>query len=164
MKQVTLTFHRSELLDDVERIADLLSHGMPKDNHIRHMLADICQDGNLDRLARSMSLAYHLCEGFLHRYTRTDADDDNVLCNGFGWPEIYLMTLNIPDNFSEGSVVLVEKLIHEYICAYVIWDYLSLTHYEQAAEWYAKLGTLEEKIKNTTQIPGGRYRRPLQPF
>lgn len=164
MKQVTLTFYRCELVDDIERMADLLSHDMPKETHVRHLLADIGQDGNLDRVARSMSLAYQLCEGFLHRYTRTDANNGSMLCNAFGWPEVYHMTLNIPDNFSEGSVALAGRLVHEYICTYVIWDYLSLIRAELAPEWYTKLGKLEENIKNTVQLPGGRYRRPLQPF
>lgn len=164
MRTTTISFRRDELIADVERMADLLSHDLAKESHVRHMLADICQDGNIDRVCRSMSLAYQLCQGFLHRFTRTDIGDNETFCNAFCWPEAYRMVLNVPDNFSEGAVTLVGHLVHEYICTYVLWDYLTLLRSELAAEWNSKLSSLEEQIKNAAQLPGGRYRRPLQPF
>lgn len=164
MKNIILTFHRDELLKDIERMADLISHDMSQETHTRHLLADIVQDGNVDRVVRSLSFAFEWCASLLRRFTPTETEDGDRLCNKFGWEETYTLSLSVPDKFTERAAMLAEHLIHEFICVYVLWDYLSLIRPDLAGEWYARLMALEEKIKDAIQMPGGRYHRPLQPF
>ncbi len=58
-KLVFLIFHRKELLYDIENNAYIQGDIMDKgDEHRRHQVIDIGQDGNVDRVTRILNLAY----------------------------------------------------------------------------------------------------------
>ena len=84
-KQVTLVFKREELLYDAENYSFVEGDIMQaEDEHARHQVFDIGQDGNVDRVTRILNLVHSECVEMLFPYTKEEISDkqeplDNVM-------------------------------------------------------------------------------------
>lgn len=164
-KNVFLVFHRKDLLYDIGNNSYIQGDVMDaKDEHERHQVMDVCQDGNVDRATRILNLAFQECVNMLHSYTKEDVAEETSLDNGFGAPDIYEMRLVVPVDFSKGTVELLKNLIHEYMVCRVMEDWLSLTHKPAQPVWEEKVKVLNGKILSCMNARGGKIRRPLKPF
>lgn len=164
-KLVFLIFHRKDLLYDIENIAYVQGDVMKtNDEHDRHQVIDIGQDGNVDRVTRILNLAYQECVDFLYAYTKADVFKASSLDNTFGAPEHYKMRLLVPPDFSKGTVALLKNLIHEYMTCRVIEDWMSITNPQAQPIWKNKLEEIEEAIISCMNARGGRIRRTQTPF
>ena len=71
--KVTLTFKRAELLYDIKNCAYVESHVMtPDTEHARHMVADVGEEGNVDRVTRVLDLYVSLCRELLYPWAKKD--------------------------------------------------------------------------------------------
>lgn len=167
-KTVTLQFLRDELLNDLDQYgyvegdvqradADHLKHG-------KHQTQDITQDGNIDIVTRHLDLALAHCREVLFPYTKVPVADytemDDVLTN----TSYYTIELNVPADFSQTTVDLLEQLIHNLLVYYALWGWLSITKPEASDKWLAKASEMEDQIKRSLARRCGRTRRPLRPF
>ncbi len=59
---------------------------------------------------------------------------------------------------------LLNKLIHEFMVARVIYDWLSITHPEAARNWLDKALEAEQEINSIKHSRTGALRRPSHPF
>lgn len=75
-KAVTLVFKREELLYDAENYSFVEGDIMQaEDEHARHQVFDIGQDGNVDRVTRILNLVHSECVEMLFPYTKEEISD-----------------------------------------------------------------------------------------
>jgi hypothetical protein len=156
--RVTLTFKRNELLDDIKNYAYVESHVMaPDTEHSKHMIADIGEEGNVDRVTRVLDLGVSICREALYPYAKRDvaktAYDDELKERGQ-----YVIVLNVPTTFSQTTLTLLERLIHEFLVCRVLADWLSITNPEKSAVWLAKASEAESELQSAMNTRRSRQR------
>lgn len=164
-KIVALTFARKELLYDIENYAFVEGDVMRTDNeHAKHQVFDIAQDGNIDRVNRVLDLAHAECVEMLYPYTKEPCDGEEVQDNELTVKEQYEISMLVPDDFSKSTVSLITKLLHEYMVCRVLADWMSITNPSSQSNWQSKLDSIEEQIRNHLNARCGRVRRAQTPF
>lgn len=165
-RRVTLVFDREQLLYDIKNYAYIEGHVWGEGNQdAQHTLVDIGEEGNVDRVNRILETVHSAVVEMLYPYTREEAAEDEVIRDCMETPESYLIVMRVPATMSRTTLKLLNGLIHEFMVARVIYDWLSITHPEAAGNWLDKSEAAEREIniaKNSR--PGGTLRRPLQPF
>lgn len=165
-KEVLLVFKRAELLYDAENYSYVEGDIMKEDDeHARHQVIDIGQEGNVDRVTRVLNLAHAECVEMLFPYTKTEIPDNlwrlNDILNA---PDAYRIVLKLPESFSVTTVKLLEHLIHEYLVCRVLADWMSITNPRSMANWEMKLNSIREKIQTSLVSRTGKVRRKCKPF
>lgn len=167
-KTITLHFYTSEIIYDIRNMAYVEADVMPTDDeHAKHQLADIAEDGNADRLSRVIALAIAECREALFPYTKIEAADNLTKDNKLMSPEAYDIIMKVPDDFSDTTADYLEKLIHELIVYRVLIDWLAITDIANPAaaqNWQAKLQTVKDALASVTMTKMHRARRTLNPF
>lgn len=161
---------KKALLYDIENIAYVIADNHKADDTSIHRVRDICREGNIDRVARVLGLAYsqilvalspitvslpinenHDLSLHPHDYEinfRTDGDFKNLLT-----PEIKLK---------------IKETAHEYMVAMVLDDWLAITFPVAADVWKYKAETSFESLKDITcsfsSFSTYGFRRKLSPF
>ena len=164
VKNVTLTFKMSELLYDAANYSYIEADIMKGDDeHIRHQVFDIGQNGNVDRVTRVLNLAHAECIEMLFPYTKRETlvSELNDILSA---PEEYHIVMSVPYNFSETTVVLLKTLIHEYLVCRVLEDWMSITKPESQSNWNNKLESIRRKIQISLTSRGTVLRRKQSPF
>lgn len=175
--QVTFRFVEVELLDDLRQLGFVEGDVMAaKTEHDRHQVMDICEDGNIDMVRRVMNRAFAECVELCYPYSKIPmsesdlTDIDDVLYNGspnYGPLKPvtqYVMELNLPNEFSETTVKLIEAYIHEYLICSVMCYWMSIVKPEAEAHWKEKVEAAGQSIRSSLNSRCGRVRRPLTPF
>ncbi len=166
-KNVTLIFHRDQLLYDIRNYAYIEGHVWGEGEeilHAKHTLEEICEDGNVDRVNRILAVVHAAVVEMLSPYTKQDAVDNEIICDKIWEPEDYVIEMTIPNTMSRTTLHLLSKLIHEYMVARVIYDWLSITHPEAARNWLGKYMETEEEINDIKNTRIVALRRPSHPF
>lgn len=167
-KTVTLTFYRSELLYDCKNLAYVEGDVMPADDeHSRHQVMDIGEDGNIDRVTRVLDLAIAKCVELCYPYSKTPVGSATAMDDRLHETDAYVVVLLVPDDFSETTVTLLERLIHELLLCHVLADWMGLTNIanpKSAVTWQDKIEALEQSIRSTLNARIGRVRRTQSPF
>lgn len=165
-KAVTLTFKRSELIYDAENYSFVEGDIMKADDeHARHQVFDIGQNGNIDRVTRVLNLAHAECVEMLFPYTKTEIPyTQTALDDVLTVPEAYDIVLNLPIGFSMTTVQLLKHLIHEYLVCRVLADWMSITNPSSQANWEDKFRELKSKIQTSLVSRVGKMRRKCKPF
>ncbi len=145
--KVTLTFLRAQLLYDIKNYAYVESHVMAPDaEHAKHMVADVGEEGNVDRMTRVLDLGVSMCREMLYPWAKreieTTAYDDTLKER-----EQYVIEMNVPTTMSQTTLTLVERLIHEYLVCRGVADWLSITNPEKSETWLAKAAEAESEIR-----------------
>lgn len=133
------------------------------ESHLRHMVQDIVQGGNVDRVTRVLNLAHSAAEEILYPYTKREVSDrvlDDVLVE----PEVYKILMTVPDSFSQTTLNFLEKLIHDWLVCMVIADWFSMTYPDKASVWYQKTEALKEEVENIINTRRSRVRIVKHPF
>ena len=79
--KVKLIFEREQLLYDIKNNAYVESHVMaPETEHAKHMVADVGEDGNVDRVTRVLDIGVSMCRVMLFplskkEIVKTELDD-----------------------------------------------------------------------------------------
>ncbi len=145
--KVTLTFLRAQLLYDIKNYAYVESHVMaPDTEHAKHMVADVGEEGNVDRMTRVLDLGVSMCREMLYPWAKreigTTAYDDTLKER-----EQYVIEMNVPTTMSQTTLTLVERLVHEYLVCRGVADWLSITNPEKSETWLAKAAEAESEIR-----------------
>lgn len=155
----TLVFIRDELLYDIENYAfvtgDLLQL---VDEHLKHQVFDVSQDGNEDLATRVLNLSHAECVEYLYPYTKAPCIQDEKLDNTLVIPEKYEIKLTFPAQFSRTTVLLLRELIHDYFVCRVLVEWLGVTAPTTQPFWKERLEELRTRMKHA--IIGRR--RPLR--
>ncbi len=142
-----LGFRREELLYDIRNIAYIEGHVMPPEGeHSRHMVLDVGEEGNVDRVTRVLSMAIAQCREMLYPFTKRDMDM-KYLDDKFKEQPVYGIVMNVPEDFSQTTLNLLEKMIHEYLVYRAVSDWLSMTKPDKAEAWLLKAKMIEDELR-----------------
>lgn len=159
-----LSFKREELLYDIKNYAFIEGSVMETEsNHNRHMVQDVGEEGNVDRVTRVLNLTVNKCRELLYPYTkkelyRTELNDT------LREPNIYGIIVSVPKDFSQTTLYLLENLIHEYLVCTAVSDWLSITNPAKAQVWQAKAEDAQSEIRTNLHARISRTRRRMHPF
>lgn len=159
-----LVFKRDQLLYDIKNYAYIEGSVIDTESsHNRHMVQDVGEEGNADRVTRVLNLTVSKCRELLYPYTKSDiirSELDDTLRE----PPAYGIVLSLPLDFSQTTLHLLESLIHEYLVSKAVADWLSITNPARAQVWEAKAEDAESEIRMNLQARMGRTRRLPHPF
>lgn len=159
-----LSFKRSQLLYDIKNYAHIEGSVMDTEsNHDRHMVQDVGEEGNVDRVTRVLNLTVAKCKEYLYPYTKHDLHRME-LNDTLREPETYGIVLKMPSGFSQTTLNLLEHLIHEYLVCNAVSDWLSITNPSKAQIWSDKASGALSEIRTNLHARIGRIRRRLHPF
>lgn len=164
--QVSLTFSRAEIQYDIDNCAYVEADIMPTDDdHARHQVFDVGQEGNYDRVTRVLNLAHAECVEMLYPYTKEVVQEgQDPIGDILDAPETYSVTLSLPPGFSMTTVNLLRHLIHEYLVYRVLADWMDITKPDSRAKWQEKLDGTKLKIQTSLMSRAVPRRRRLKPF
>lgn len=164
-KTVTLTFRREEILYDCRNYAYVEGDTMMTDDeHARHQVMDIGEDGNIDRVTRVLDLAFAHCVELCYPYSKVEVEAATALDDTLQERSELVLGMLVPDDFSQTTAELLRRLIHELLVYRVMEDWMSLTKPESTGKWAAKAEKAEREISSSLTFRVGRVRRPLRPF
>lgn len=156
--KVRLSFRRAELLYDIRNCAYVESHVMAADTeHARHMVADVGEEGNVDRVTRTMDLSVSMCRELLYPWAKRDitkAELDDRLEER----DEYVIEMAVAATVSQTTLTLVERLVHEYVVCRGVADWLSITNAAKSEAWLAKAAEAESELRTAMQSRMGRTR------
>lgn len=164
-KTASLLISREAVLYDIGNYAyvegDIMESG---DDHTRHQVFDITQDGNIDRVNRILDLAYSECVEIMYPFTKVPicghiSTDDELESEAD-----FIYTLNVPIDFSKTTAQYLTKLLHEFMVCRVLSDWLSITKPESRENWERKMKDIAGKIKSALNHRSGALRRKQSPF
>ena len=148
-KKVTLVFRREQLLYDVKNYAYVESHVMAAETeHGKHMVADVGEEGNVDRVTRVLDLGVSMCREMLYPWAKRDIDKtelDDMLKERTE----YRIEMSVPGTLSQTTLTLIEGLVHEYLVCRGVADWMSITNAQKADTWLAKAADAESEIRTT---------------
>lgn len=164
-KHVTLVFHREQLIYDIRNYAYIEGHVWGEENqHAQHTLVEICEEGNIDRVNRILGVVHAAVIEMLYPYTKQEPVDNEAIGDRIWTPEDYRIEMRVPARMSRTTLHLLSRLIHEFMVARVIYDWLSITHPEAARNWLDKALEAEQEINSIKNSRTGILRRPSHPF
>ena len=164
-KTVTLTFNRRELLYDIGNYSWVEGDVMKvEDEHERHPVIDVLDDGNIDRVTRVLNVTFDECVELCYPFSKKPVTDKAVLNDTLTKPDTYSMVLSLPDTFSQTSVELLEKYIHELMVYAALADWLGITNPGSEEKWMAKVEAIKQNIPRLLNSRRGRVRRGMSPF
>lgn len=159
-----LGFKRDQLLYDIKNYAYIEGSVMDTEsNHNRHMVQDVGEEGNVDRVTRVLNLTVAKCKELLYPYTRNELHRTE-LNDTLREPKVYGIVLSVPSDFSQTTLYLLENLIHEYLVCKALSDWLSITNPAKAQVWEAKAEDAQSEIRMNLHARIARTRRRLHPF
>lgn len=164
-KIVTLNFFRRELIYDCENYSFVEGDIMQEEEeHAKHQVFDIAQDGNVDRVTRVLNLCFAHCVEMCYPFSRVTVFNGMRTNDRLIPYEKYELRLRVPDDFSATTVDYLTKLIHELMVDCVMQDWMSITKPRSKATWQEKIDALEGKITSAIKGRMRPVRRPLNPF
>lgn len=164
-KEVFLHFEREALLYDIKNYCFIEGDLMERnDEHAKHQVFDVGDEGNIDRVTRVLDLAFASCVELCYPYSKKEVKERTSRDDELEVEDEYVMKLIVPNDFSETTVTLLEKIIHELLVCRVMRDWMSLTKPESKDAWNERIDELEEQVRTTLNGRVGRVRRPLRPF
>lgn len=143
---VSLTFSREQLLYDIKNYAYVESHVMSTDTeHARHMVADVGEEGNVDRVTRVLDLGVAKCREMLYPWAKMSIS--NTEFNDTLQEQAqYRIDMTVPTTMSETTLSFVERYIHEFLVCRGVSDWLSITNPQKSEVWMEKANEAEREI------------------
>ncbi len=164
-KTVSLVLKRSELLYDCANLGYVHGDTMHADDeHDRHQVMDIVEDGNVDRVTRILNLAMSEIREALYPYTKEEAQNGDSRVDTLSEVEEYTISMFVPDGFSSTTQTYLENLIHELLVDRVMADWCSITYPEKEGVWRMKADETLRKINKAKNFRIGKKRLTLHPW
>lgn len=161
---VRLKFLRNQLLYDIKNYAYVEADVMGEEKqHAQHVLAEIGEDGNVDRVSRILAVVHTAVIEMLFPYTKAEPIEEEI-DNCLHAPEEYVVEMNVPNTMSRTTMHHLSKLIHEYMVYCVLADWLSITNPQAAAKWGAKAEAIKEEIEEVKNLRRKAFTRATYPW
>lgn len=166
-RRVVLKFGRENLDYSIKNYAYIESHVMEEEQEcVKHMVSDICEEGNRDRVTRLLNVIHAGVIEMLYPYTNREVVEETI--DDRLWePDEYVIELHVPATFSQTTCHLLSRLIHEYMVYRVLYDWLTMTDRgddRAARHWWEKAAEASGEIESIKNMRRGALRRPGHPF
>lgn len=159
-----MSFRREQLLYDIKNYCYIEGHVMETgDGERRHTVQDSGEDGNADRITRVLDLSIAKCRELLYPYARQPLHR-RELSDELRETPVYGIVMEVPEGFSQTTLTLLERLIHEYLVSRSVSDWMSITNPARAEAWAVKAGEAESEIRMSLHARQTRVRRRSHPF
>lgn len=153
---VALIFKRDQLLYDIENNCYVEGHIMTEaHDEVRHTVQDVGQEGNVDRVIRTLDLAHADIVERLYPFTQREIHHP-LVDDKLREKPVYGIFLNVPETFSQTTLNLLGKLIHELMVCTATADWMSITNPPKEEIWKGKA---EKAIKRINQVKSFRKGR-----
>lgn len=163
-RTVKLKFLRKQLLYDVKNYAYIEADVMGEEKqHAQHVLADIGEEGNVDRVSRVLAVVHSSVIEMLYPFTKQEPIEE-VIDDALWAPDEYVIEMSVPVEMSRTTMHNLSKLIHEYMVYCVLADWLSTTYPQSAANWAAKAETKKEEIEDEKNMRRKTFARATSPW
>lgn len=169
-KKVTLTFKRKELLYDIKNNCYIDAEAPQKrpdgdtnEAHDRHQVQAVGDAGNVDRVTRVLDLTFAQCVELCYPYTKAEVVEDMSQDDTLHESD-YVMVMNVPEGFSQTTVKLLLKSIHELLVDKVVADWMSINKPDSFANWQTKAEAAEESVVGMLNARTRPVRRRPRPF
>ncbi|ROT10033.1 hypothetical protein EEL33_01175 [Muribaculaceae bacterium Isolate-037 (Harlan)] len=135
---VVIILKREQLLYDIKNYCYIEGDIMPEDTqHSRHMVQDVGEEGNVDRVIRILSLAHADVVERLYPFTQHEIHHP-VVDDRLREKPVYGIFLNVPETYSQTTLNLLGGLIHELMVCIAIADWMSITNPPKEETWKRK--------------------------
>ncbi len=127
------------------------------------MVQDVAEEGNVDRVTRVLDLNVAKCREMLYPFIKHEIhrhELDDILKE----TPVYGMVLKVPQDFSQTTLNLLERLIHEFLVCKSLADWMSITNPDKAQTWDIKAQEAERGIRSGILSRLRRVRRRSHPF
>lgn len=159
-----LSFKRENLLYDIRNNAYIEGSVLETENHHgRHMVQDVGEEGNVDRVTRVLDLCVARCREMLYAYTKHEVRE-RVMHDDLRESPVYGILLSLPSGVSQTTLKLLEKLVHEYLVCSAVADWLGITNPAKAELWSMRASSASDEIGSLLMSRRSGMRRPLHPF
>ena len=163
-RTVRLKFMRDQLLYDIKNYAYVEGDVMGEEKqHAQHVLVEIGEEGNEDRVSRILAVVHAACIELLYPYTKQEPIEEEIDDRLFA-PDEYVIELNVPTTMSRTTLHHLSKLIHEFMVYCVLADWLSITNPGAAANWSAKADAIKEEIEEVKNLRRKAFTRATHPW
>lgn len=154
-----LSFSREQLLYDIKNSSYIEGSVMVPEtpDHNRHMVQDVGEKGNVDRVTRILDLAVAQCREMLYPFTKYDLDK-LFLDDRFREQKMYGIVLSVPSDFSQTTLNLLEQLIHELLVCRAVSEWMRLTNPGKAESWKQKAEETADEIRGSLSVRMKRSR------
>ena len=161
---VRLKLLRNQLLYDIKNYAYVEADVMGEEKqHAQHVLAEIGEEGNVDRVSRILAVVHTAVIEMLFPYTKTEPIEEEI-DNCLHAPEEYVVELSVPNTMSRTTMHHLSKLIHEFMVYCVLADWLSITNPQAAANWSGKAEAIKEEIEEVKNLRRKAFTRATHPW
>lgn len=135
---VVIILKREQLLYDIKNYCYIEGDIMPEDTqHSRHMVQDVGEEGNVDRVIRILSLAHADVVERLYPFTQHEIHHP-VVDDRLREKPVYGIFLNVPETYSQTTLNLLGGLIHELMVCIAIADWMSIANPPKEETWKRK--------------------------
>lgn len=167
LNQVMISLFHCEIIYDIQNIAWIRADTLQlQDEHNRHLLKDIAQDGNIDRTNRLIRLhaqeLYDILYSLTNQPLPTDANPH--LTNQEPNETQYDYLLQLPQNFSNHNLQYLADLMHEYICISTLLDWCHIIAHKNTEYFIYLKQETANKIKAQLARRTQPTRKPMRPF
>lgn len=163
-RTVRLRFVRQQLLYDIRNYAYIEGDVLGEEHqHAQHVLVEIGESGNVDRVTRILSAVHASVVEMLYPWTKSDPVEEEIDDCLYA-PDAYIVELHVPLDVSRTTMHLLSRLIHEYMVYEVLADWLSITHPQSSANWASKAEATERAITQAKSTHRGVFTRQSHPW
>lgn len=157
-REAALIFNREDLLGDIANYCWIEGHRITEeDGESRHMIQDATEDYNRDRITRVLDMTHADIVERLYPFTQREIDNP-AITNRLHEGPLYGVVLNVPEEFSQTTLNLLGKLIHEMMVCSAMADWMSLTNPEREETWRGKAAEAFLRINEIRNARRGRIR------
>lgn len=111
---------------------------------------NICEEGNRDRVLRTVPLAISKCEKILSAWTKNRMMDHLSLDNALQDKPEFVMEMVVEEHISANIAYALLRFIQEYIEVYVLEDWAGITYPEGRPYWAERLAGIEAELRDLT--------------
>ena len=153
---VAVVLEQEELMYDIRNYCYVEGDLLPEDSqHSRHLVQDVGEEGNVERVIRMLDLAHADIIERLYPFTERDIYNPVVDDRVRGKP-VYGVVMNVPKSFSQTTLNLLGKLIHELMVCLTVADWMSITNPPKEETWKLKA---ENVIRRINEVKNSRRDR-----
>lgn len=153
---VAVILEREELLYDIRNYCYVEGDLLPEESqHSRHLVQDVGEEGNVERVIRMLDLTHADITERLYPFTERDIYNP-VVDDRVREKPVYGVVMNVPKSFSQTTLNLLGKLIHELMVCLTVADWMSITNPPKEETWKLKA---ENVIRRINEVKNSRRDR-----
>jgi hypothetical protein len=100
----------------------------------------------------------------MYPYTKEPCADEQTTNNNLTETPQYVIEMLVHEDFSQTTIDLLAKLIHEYVICRVLGDWFRITYPTNQSGWELKAEDIKQQIRTRLHARCGRVRRTQTPF